>query len=443
VLLVWQTVIAVFLVVAALYAIRGIADNSRSMYQFQLRSIADIGFAIEEAASMQEGSRSAALDDFYHRYRTQWETASGTSPDAIRFRNNLVREGESYLIEKESDVLTRLGKALRSGNAQDVRENLATLNEINSRYADLANEYVVKHTTNARMWLLTTGTAGILLTLSLGLRVYRAVIPRARLLVERVRKFQDTGVHERIGDLGNDYIGMLANALDAGFTAITERERQRSEFLAIAAHELKTPVTSIQGYVSLVVSHPEERSLQLRALEIINRQSWRLSRLIDGLFLAMRARSKDLHFTPKHFDLSALVERVLDEMKPFIPEKVFSSEIHPGVRILGDEALLEHALWSLFTCASALVSGQSPIEIRLYIEGNRARLTVDIDEGGVSLPAMEELFLPFRWVEYETGTSIRLAIGLYLCREIVRVHNGQLRVQQSDKLPEFIMELPA
>jgi K+-sensing histidine kinase KdpD len=89
------------------------------------------------------------------------------------------------------------------------------------------------------------------------------------------------------------------------------------------------------------------------------------------------------------------------------------------------------------------VTGQNPVQVRLYVEGNRARLTVDIEEKGVSLPAMEELFLPFRWVEYETGASIRLAIGLYLCREIVRVHNGQLRVQQSDKLPEFVLELPA
>jgi hypothetical protein len=98
------------------------------------------------------------------------------------------------------------------------------------------------------------------------------------MLIDRVRQFQDTGVHERIGNMGNDAIGVLANALDAGFAAIANRMREREEFFSIAAHELKTPLTSIQGYSSLVMSRPEAGPLLFRALEVINRQSWRMSR---------------------------------------------------------------------------------------------------------------------------------------------------------------------
>jgi signal transduction histidine kinase len=68
---------------------------------------------------------------------------------------------------------------------------------------------------------------------------------------------------------------------------------------------------------------------------------------------------------------------------------------------------------------------------------------VDV-ESNFPMPDVEGLFTPFRSVEYETGAGIRSSIGLYLCREIVRVHNGRLVVQQvSGKQPEFLMELPA
>jgi K+-sensing histidine kinase KdpD len=75
---------------------------------------------------------------------------------------------------------------------------------------------------------------------------------------------------------------------------------------------------------------------------------------------------------------------------------------------------------------------------------HHAGLTVAIEKAIASLPELQELFLPFRSVEYESGTSMRSAIGLYLCREILRIHNGQIRVQQvSEARPEFVVELPA
>jgi K+-sensing histidine kinase KdpD len=243
--------------------------------------------------------------------------------------------------------------------------------------------------------------------------------------------------------MGRDDIGILANSLDAGFSAIAEREREREKFLAIAAHELKTPVTSIYGYADLLMNHPEKVALAPRTIEIIHRQSWRLSRLIDSLFLMARARTGDLGFSPKPFDMSALVERVLLEMKPFVWDGAFSSQIRKNIRIIGDEALLEHALWSILMCASALSPDRTPVCVAFNTVEQWARLTVSIQGSNTPIPAMEELFVPFRAVQYETRASIRAATGLYLSREVVRTHNGRLHVQKtSDLHAEFVMDLP-
>src|SRR5262249_49642016 len=232
-----------------------------------------------------------------------------------------------------------------------------------------------------------------------------------------------TGTYEKIGGQGTDDIAVLANAIDAGFAAIASRTQDRDQFLSIVAHELKTPVTSIYGYASLLVRHSMSTKDVDTALEAINRQSWRLTRLIDAVFLTKTARDGALHFEPTPLDLSELVMRVMDEMGPLLSGKTFFPQIDPQISILGDPALLEHALWSLFTSAAGFTGKEVPLNISLFSVQNCARLTVSID-GHVSVADVQELFTPFGRVEYETGSGIRSAIGLYLCREIIKLHNG-------------------
>ena len=439
-----QTVIAFLLGLVGVRTIKGLAANYRHMYGFQFKAVAAIGHAMAEAETLKPGDRSARLDDFYRRYRTDWESASGTTSDAIQFRKDLMQAEASNLLQLESKVLADLSRSLNMGDAENIRKDLAALHNLNVRFADLENHYVMKRFQNGRLWVIFIGVAGTALILLLGLYVRRAIAPRIKDLYAHVRDFQETGKHERIHDNGKDDIAVLANALDAGFCAIASREREREEFLSIAAHELKTPLTSIHGYASLLVNDPPPNADFQRALKTINRQSWRLSRLVDALFLAMQARSGKLNFEPKPFNMSALVDDALVEMEPFLSKRSFVSQIDEDISILGDQALLEHALWSLITCAFAFSPENVPLQIAFFSIDNRVRLTVTINGGRVSISEVEELFMPFHFVEYETGSGIRSAIGLYLCREIVRLHNGSLRVEELSELrPELIMELPA
>jgi K+-sensing histidine kinase KdpD len=139
--------------------------------------------------------------------------------------------------------------------------------------------------------------------------------------------------------------------------------------------------------------------------------------------------------------MSALVDRVLDEMRPFVTDDTFNAQVSDGVSVLGDEALMEQALWSLFTCASALSAG-GPVYVSFSAKEWHAVLIVTTDSNA-SLPDIEDLFRPLRSIEYETGSSLRLTTGLYLCREIVRVHNGRLQVESSiPRVARFVLEIP-
>jgi signal transduction histidine kinase len=477
-LVAFQTVIAALLVFTALRTLSADAADARYMYQFQYLSVGEIGKAMEAAARLQSffatesfGIRYdmplavsdviAELETFDKRYRTEWETVDGTTPDAIRFRKDLSTTGDQNTLEIERKALADLersiqtlkadqedGEGAQAGHkqwehARQVRRNLAALYDVNLNYARLANQHVTSRTHASRNWLLTIGILGTGLTLLLGIFVHRAIAPRIRRLVTKINRFRDFGVHEQILETGKDEITVLAHALDSGFAAIAQREHDREEFLAVAAHELKTPVTSIQGYASLLITHPEQTSLVPRTIEVIHRQAWRLSRLIEDLFLAVQARAGKLHFEPKPLDLSALIERILVEVKGLISTEAFSGRVKPGVRILGDEALLEHALWSLFTSASALSSGQKPVEVALESGTVSGILSVQVPASETSAQAIEALFTPFHSIQYESGTGVRAAVGLSLCREIVRIHDGRLHVRDvPHNGQEFILELP-
>jgi signal transduction histidine kinase len=251
-----------------------------------------------------------------------------------------------------------------------------------------------------------------------------------------------SGEPQEIFDNGNDDIAVLAHAINAGFAAIALRDREREHFMAIAAHELKTPVTSIQGYASLLADSPGNSPDVRRALEVIRRQSWRLSRLIETLFLAMRARSRTLRFDPKPLQLSRLVEHVLRELEVYFPKRAFSPKIEQNISILGDERLLEHALWALFTCAAALWRPDAAAPIVVSASDHAAIVTVGLEGAAGSANEIEQLFVPFQSIQYESSEGIRSAVGLFLCREIARVHSGRLYVRESSGSSEFVMELP-
>jgi signal transduction histidine kinase len=472
-----QTAIATVLVITALKYVREMAADTQYMYRFQLLSLADLGKAQENAATLQTLTRHDAtdlgyrapramiagligeLEEFDSRYRTKWEVAEGTSNDAENFRRELVHAGESSLIEKEKRVMKYFEDSIRGLREEDqssivstdeiraqapkVMNAVAELLDVNIKYAQIANDQVSRRARSSRLWLLAIGSIGTLLTLTLGLLVHRAIAPRIRRLVGKVHLFREYGVNEKILDTGDDEIAVLGNALDTGFSAIAARDRERDQFLAVAAHELKTPITSIHGFASILATHPGDRTIADRAIENISSQSWRLSRLVEHVFLAMRMKTGEIRFEPTPFDLSGLVKRSVSEIQSFFAGQDFTCELQNSVRVLGDEPLLEHAIWTLLTCASAMSSGEKPLKVSLVSKQGWARLLLEVRDATLSSQDIESLFVPFGLVQYEDRSGIRAAMGLYLCRQIVKLHNGRLDVSDRGKAGvQFSMELP-
>jgi len=127
-----------------------------------------------------------------------------------------------------------------------------------------------------------------------------------------------------------------------------------------------------------------------------------------------------------------------------MPGRCFDVDVARGGRLLADEHLLTQAVWTLLTYAAAIAETGRKILVRLEPGGARLRLEVLFDAPSVPVEEMERAFAPFASVQYEGGSGIRNAVGLFLCREIARVHGGSLfATNPTDVQRMLVLELPA
>ena len=440
--------------------IEGISEAMENAAQLKLAA-EEAPISPPDPALMQHWKRDVGL--FLDRYRTEWAVAENRSDDALRFREDLERANQRELVADERTAMHDVENSLEridarlsatgmhgqiaasiENDARDLRTALRKLLRVNVGFIEVENAAIERRSRQTYWWMAVVGLSGLLGSLALGLHVRRAIAPRIQRLVRQVQRFKELGVHERVLEEGRDEIATLANALDAGFAAIAARDREREHFLAIVAHELKTPMTSILGFTELALARPENGQVRARALGLVRSHASRLGRLIDDLLLAASTRSGALPFRPQSVDPAAVTQKVAAEVVMTMPKRRFDVDVSRSRHLLADEHLLTQAVWTLLTYAAAVAEAACAIDVRLEPAGAHLRLEVVFDAPAVAAEEMERAFAPFASVQYEGGSGIRSAVGLFLCREIARVHGGSLlAINPAQDRRMLVLDLPA
>jgi PAS domain S-box-containing protein len=212
----------------------------------------------------------------------------------------------------------------------------------------------------------------------------------------------------------------------------------RDQFLALAAHELKTPLTSMLGNLQLLQRRvAQEQSLSARdqrTLEIIADQTKRLNRMILALFDISRIEAGQLSIERGRVDVCALVNRVVDEAQPTLYGRVIEvqSSVQSAV-IHGDEMRLEQVFQNLIQNALKYSPPAAPVWVAVRDCG--AGVCVEVRDQGIGIPqdALPQLFERFyRAANVQEGRAGGIGIGLYVVKEIVELHGGYVTVQSTE-----------
>jgi signal transduction histidine kinase len=225
---------------------------------------------------------------------------------------------------------------------------------------------------------------------------------------------------------------------------LRELDKLKSQFLSIASHELKTPITAMSGFVQIAVrrlrrridrakpADPEQGSEDVTLLEhfeVVNRQTTKLARLVDELLDVSRIESGRLEFRVADVDLAALAAEVVTRLEMVASEHVLKVS-REGERLVvrGDRDHIEQVLNNLISNAIKYSPSGRGVDIHLGTATDGMVLLSVADHGmGIRAAELESIFgLFYRSPDREARDVGGMGLGLYISKEIVDRHGGRI-----------------
>lgn len=216
---------------------------------------------------------------------------------------------------------------------------------------------------------------------------------------------------------------------------ITERkedDQRKNDFISMVSHELKTPLTSLIGYIQIVKSRAEKRedSFALGILDKINKQSKKMSALINGFLDMKRVESGKIHINRQVFDMAELVKESEEESLASISSHTVVFAPVERTIVEADRDKIGQVITNLISNAVKYSPVGSTIHVACVSMDNMARVSVKDQGIGISEVNLPRLFDRFYRVESEAMENVGgFGIGLYLCDEIIRRHHGKIWVE--------------
>lgn len=226
-----------------------------------------------------------------------------------------------------------------------------------------------------------------------------------------------------------------------------EKEKQiRQEFFSNASHELKTPITSIQGYAELLESGMiQDENMKLDFARRIKKEAENMTGLINDILMISRLEAKDAEVVFSSVRISVLLDDILDSLKPLAAQcQVFLHADCQPITIEANPQQMKELLNNLITNAVKYNRPGGQVWVQIREQGDA--MVVRVKDNGMGIPAdsLDRIFE--RFYRVDKGRSRKqggTGLGLSIVKHIVSFYRGTIRVSSEiDKGSEFVVELP-
>jgi PAS domain S-box-containing protein len=227
---------------------------------------------------------------------------------------------------------------------------------------------------------------------------------------------------------------------------LKKNERLKTEFMNIAAHELRSPVTPIKGYLDLIIHDSESNEKIKNWAKISLRNAERLLRLVNDILDVARLDSDTMRFDMEKIDPVELLNEIIEDMRPAIVNK--NLEFHVNIpsslpHIIGDKHRLSQVLKNLIG-NSLKFTDCGYIGLEVEKKDNHLLIAV-VDTGiGISKDEIKKIFTKF-YQAYtgEDRNNEGTGLGLFISKEIIKKHKGNIWAESEvGKGSRFVIQLP-
>ncbi len=242
----------------------------------------------------------------------------------------------------------------------------------------------------------------------------------------------------------NDEFSRLVDVINDMLDRLEKSFKQAVRFSADAAHELKTPLTILQGMLDDAVQHAATGSDEQRSYGALIEEVQRLKAIVQKLLILSHADAGQLALNLEPVDVSAVIESAIEDVGAIAPNLRLEQEITPHVTVQADPDLFKQVIQNLTSNAVKHNTEGGLIRFRLKEQGDRVIFT--ISNTGAPIPEADrgKIFDRFYRVDKSRSRAVPgSGLGLSLAREIIHAHKGSLRLDaDSGNLISFTLSLP-
>lgn len=227
---------------------------------------------------------------------------------------------------------------------------------------------------------------------------------------------------------------------------IKELDEQKDYFISMASHELKTPITSIKGYVQILemkYRNTEDQFLK-NALKVVHKQIETLSTLVADLLDISKIKTGSLQLRKVSFSINNLIAEIVAEFQQINPQNKITFITSDSIEVCADEDNIRQVIINFLTNALKYSPNTKNVEVSLKLNATDVLIAVKDFGIGISLENQKKIFDRFFRVEGKNEKTFPgFGIGLYIAAEIIRKHNGNIGVNSEiGKGSTFYFTLP-
>lgn len=245
----------------------------------------------------------------------------------------------------------------------------------------------------------------------------------------------------------NEYMNKIKFNLRENEKIARDSEKRKEDLIVYLAHDLKTPLTSILGYLNILKDEDDlSERFKKKYLQICYDKTLRLEELINEFFDITRYNLKDIVLEKTPVNFSFMMEQIIYEFKPLLKEKNLNinSDIEPEITLSIDPNKIERVIDNIIRNAINYSYTDSTINIIVNKDEGKF-INICVINKGATIPAekLEHIFEEFFRIDPSRGTKIGSAgLGLAIAKSIVVAHNGSINVKSENETTEMVVKLP-
>ncbi len=287
-------------------------------------------------------------------------------------------------------------------------------------------ETMVKTIIMSTLWLMLAALIAIYF-------ITERLVSPLRAMNKASREFASGHFDARVTVNGNDEVAELADAFNVMANSLQHSEETRRLFLANVSHDLRTPMTTITGFIDSIISGAIPQDKVPHYLEVISGEVKRLSRLVGNLLDITKIQAGERKFNMTPFDICEMAQDILASSEQRLAEKnlqvVFEAD-RKNMYVNGDDGAIHQVLYNICDNAIKFAEPAGKYVVTVKDQGSKVEIGVYNEGSGIQPEDLPYVFDRFYKSDKSRGLDkTGVGLGLYISRTIIEAHNEKIKVE--------------